>query len=56
MSKAELIGQLIDQALDIDGTDDDARTTIERTAGVYADYPDWPEWLASVRGRRALSR
>ena len=26
------------------------------TAGILADYPDWPEWQRSVRGRTAAKR
>ena len=33
-----------------------ARAVIEETAGICADYPDWPEWLRAVRGRSADER
>jgi hypothetical protein len=56
VSKAQLIREIIDQALDIDVAEDEARAIIEETSGVCADYPDWPEWLDSVRGAGADER
>lgn len=56
MSKAQLIREIIDQALDIDVAEDEARAIIEETSGVCADYPDWPEWLRDVRGSGAGAR
>jgi hypothetical protein len=34
----------------------DPVAVVKATAGVMADYPDWPEWLASVRGKGADER
>lgn len=34
----------------------EARSLIESTAGLCADYPDWPEWLRFVRGGAADQR
>ncbi|CAN5921724.1 hypothetical protein BH23ACT10_BH23ACT10_14780 [soil metagenome] len=56
VSKAQLIREIIDQALDIDVAEDEARAIIEETAGVCADYPDWPQWLEGVRGDGADAR
>lgn len=56
-SKAEVIRRILDEALGIDDENDDAaRATIEATAGLCRDYPGWPEWLGSVRGRDADGR
>ena len=56
VSKAELIREIIDQALDVDVAEDEARKIIAETTGVCADYPDWPEWLDDVRGSGAGAR
>jgi hypothetical protein len=56
-SRAEIIRRILDEALGIgDEGDDEARAAIEATAGLCRDYPDWPEWLDSVRGRTADER
>ncbi len=56
ISKAELIRQLLDRALEPGHAEAVARAVIRETAGVCAGYPDWPEWLRSVRGRSADER
>lgn len=56
ISKAEAIRQILDRALDASDAEAEARSLIEGTAGLCADYPDWPEWLRSVRGRSADER
>lgn len=56
VSKAQVIREIIDQALDIDVAEDESRAIITETAGVCADYPDWPEWLDDVRGNGAGAR
>lgn len=56
ISKAEAIRQILDRTLDAADAEAEARSVIESTAGLCADYPDWPEWLRSVRGRRADQR
>ena len=55
-SKAEVIRSILDREFDGDGADEDDRAVIRSTAGVCADYPDWPEWLDDVRGRPASDR
>jgi hypothetical protein len=51
VSKAEVIRGILDEALGVRELDDDAaRAVIEATAGLCREYPDWPEWLESVRG------
>ena len=30
----------------------EALVVIRSTSGICADYPDWPEWLRDVRGKR----
>jgi hypothetical protein len=56
ISKAEVIRQILDRALDASDAEAEARALIESTAGLCAGYPDWPEWLRSVRGRTAAER
>jgi hypothetical protein len=56
ISKAEVIRQMIDRDLQIDGDEDEALTIIRSTAGLLSDYPSWPEWQAGVRGRTADQR
>jgi len=56
ISKAEVIRQLLDRALEPADAEAEARSVIQETAGICADYPDWPEWLRSVRGRTADER
>jgi hypothetical protein len=56
ISKAELIRRILERALEPGDAEAEARAVIEETAGICADYPDWPEWLRSVRGRTADER
>lgn len=56
VSKAEVIRSILDAALDGDGSDTEADSAISATAGMCADYPDWPEWQAAVRGRSTSAR
>ena len=55
LSKAEVIRRLLDERLG-SGSNKERAEAIRRTAGLLADYPDWPEWLASVRGAPAGER
>jgi hypothetical protein len=55
-SKAEVIRRILDDALNARDHDTEALTIIRATAGVCADYPDWPEWQRVVRGNRADER
>jgi hypothetical protein len=55
ISKAEAIRRILDEALDAGDAEGEARSVIEATAGI-CDYPDWPEWLRTVRGRTADER
>ncbi len=50
-SQAELIRRMLDRELGILRDLDDPVAVIRATSGVMADYPDWPEWLAAVRGK-----
>lgn len=56
ISKAELIRQILGRTLEPGDAEAVARAAIEETAGLCADYPDWPEWLRAVRGRSAGER
>lgn len=56
VSKAEVVRRILDQALDTGDPEAEAWTVIESTGGIFADYPDWPEWQRVVRGRTAVDR
>jgi Ribbon-helix-helix protein, copG family len=56
ISKAEVIRRILDRALDTGDAEAEARAIIQSTAGICRDYPDWPEWQRSVRGRPAAER
>lgn len=56
VSKAQVIRQILDTALDTGDAEAEARAGILATAGILPDAPDWPEWQASVRGRSAAER
>ncbi len=49
VSKAFVIREILDGALDTGDAEADSRAVIIATAGRCADYPDWPDWLAAVR-------
>jgi hypothetical protein len=56
ISQAAVIRRILDEAL---GVDDGARVrvaAVDATAGILPDAPDWPDWLASVRGSGADER
>ena len=56
VSKALVIRQILDAALDTGDSEAEARAGILATAGILPDAPDWPEWQALVRGRSASAR
>jgi hypothetical protein len=56
VSKAQVIRQILDAALDTGDAEAEARAGILATAGILPDAPDWPEWQAAVRGRSASRR
>ena len=56
ISKAEAIRRILDRALESGDPESEARAVIQSTAGICADYPAWPEWQSSVRGRTAAER
>jgi hypothetical protein len=49
-SQAEVIRRILDRELGILRGVGDRVAIVDATAGVLADHPDWPEWLADVRG------
>ncbi len=55
-SKAHVIRQILDAALDTGDSEAEARAGIMATAGILSQAPDWPEWQAAVRGRSAAER
>lgn len=56
VSKAEVVRRILDQGLEMGDREEEARAVIRATAGLLADYPDWPDWQRSVRGRSAGER
>ncbi|MGH7882478.1 MAG: CopG family transcriptional regulator [Candidatus Dormibacteraceae bacterium] len=56
ISKAEVIRQILDRELQLSDGSSDHGSIVDATAGILADYPDWPEWLADVRGGGASER
>jgi len=51
-----VVRRILDRALGIRRGVEDRLAVVEATAGVLADHPDWPEWLASVRGPGSAER
>lgn len=56
ISKAGALRWALDSSLDTGDTAAEERAIILGTAGICADYPDWPEWQRQVRGRTAAQR
>lgn len=56
ISKAGALRWALDASLDTGDTTAEERAIILATAGICADYPDWPEWQREVRGRTAAQR
>jgi hypothetical protein len=49
-SQAEVIRRILDRELGILRGVGDQVAVVDVTAGVLAYHPDWPEWLAEIRG------
>ena len=56
VSKAEALRWVLDRALTTGTAVDEAPAVIRASAGILADYHDWPEWQRRVRGRTAVKR
>lgn len=56
VSQAEVIRRILDDALGLGDDVDERLSAVAETAGVLADYPDWPEWLSKVRAKSADER
>ena len=56
ISQAEVIRRILDRELGILRGTNDRVAVVDATAGVLADHPDWPEWLADVRGAGSSER
>lgn len=55
-SRASALRWALDSVLETGDVEEQARAVILATSGVLADYPDWPDWQRSVRGRTAAQR
>jgi hypothetical protein len=55
-SEAEVVRRILDDALGLADSRHGRVAAIRATAGLLADAPDWPEWLARVRGPSARDR
>ena len=56
VSEAEVVRRILDRALGVPDARQERLTAVDETAGLLADAPDWPEWLARVRGHGAEQR
>jgi hypothetical protein len=56
VSKAEVIRRILDRELGLNDGSEDRLASVDATAGVLPNAPDWPEWLAHVRGGDAAAR
>jgi len=56
ISKAGALRRALDSSLETGDSSAEERAIILGTAGICADYPDWPEWQRQVRGRTAAER
>lgn len=56
VSQAEVIRRILNEALGLGDDVDERIRAVEETAGLLEDHPDWPDWLAEVRGRDASTR
>jgi len=56
VSEGEAIRQILDEALGLQGDEEARLAAVDETAGLLADAPDWPDWLAQVRGDGADER
>jgi len=56
ISQAEIIRRILDRDLGIESGIDDRLAVVDATAGLLAGHPDWPEWLADIRGPGASER
>lgn len=54
--QADVIRRILDVGLGIEVHHDERLAAVRATAGILADYPDWPEWLADVRGPGTADR
>ena len=55
-SEAEIVRRILDEGLGIDDSGAERVAAVDLTAGILPGAPDWPEWLARVRGAGAERR
>lgn len=56
VAQADVIRRILDVGLGIEARQDERLAAVRATAGVLVDYPDWPDWLAEVRGHGTAER
>jgi hypothetical protein len=56
VSEAEVVRRILDSALGAPDAREERLAAVDDTAGLLANAPDWPEWLARVRGHGADRR
>jgi hypothetical protein len=50
-SEAEVVRRILARTLGGPNIREQRLAAVEDTAGLLTDAPDWPDWLASVRGK-----
>ncbi len=56
VSVAEVVRGILDRELGIHPGPEHRLAVIDATAGILRGAPDWPQWLAGVRGAEADTR
>jgi hypothetical protein len=51
VSEAEVVRRILARTLGGPNIREQRLAAVEDTAGLLTDAPDWPDWLASVRGK-----
>lgn len=56
VSEAEVVRRILDRALGVRDERRERLEAVDETAGLLREAPDWPDWLAAVRGRGTDAR
>ncbi len=54
--EAEVVRRILDKALGIDDGHDERMAAFDAAFGICKDYPEWPEWLSSVRSGKGADQ